>query len=133
MPTQYATIENLGRLALTARALDGIGDDVLNAALEAASSVADSYLSARYGDDLPLSDWPLALRINVCKLAAWDIMCAVGFDPGDATHVAIERNATMATKWFEQVASGRVSLSISETTPRHASTPTVYSDDDRGL
>lgn len=133
MATQYATIADLKQLALTARAVEGVLDADINAALLAASSVADTYLAARYADALPLTTWPSALRQNVCKIAAWNLMCAIGFNPNDGAHVALQLNHDAALRWFRDLAAGKVTLAIAETSPRHGLTPTVHSDDSRGL
>jgi phage gp36-like protein len=133
MATQYATRENLEQLALAAAAFSGVSDDDVDAALIAASSEADSYLASRYGDSLPLATWPLSLRQNICKLAAWNLMCAIGFQPGDNSHVAIQINYDAAVKWFTGVSMGRISLAIADTSPRHGYSPYVSSDDDRGF
>ncbi len=132
MATQYATKADLTQLALTAQAISGMLDADINAALLAASSVADTYLAAR-NEALPLTTWPLALRLNVCRLAAWHIMCSIGFSPEDASHVAIQLNHDAAIKWFEALAAGKVTLANAETAPARGATPTVYSDDSRGF
>jgi hypothetical protein len=58
--TRYATTTDLTRLGLPSAALSGVATETQEDALDAASSLADGYLSSRFG--LPLSAWADFLR-----------------------------------------------------------------------
>ena len=131
----YATTTDLARLGIASAALTGMATPTQEAALEAASVLADGYLRGRY--TLPLTAWGEDLTRAVCAIAAWDLLCARGFDPNRSGDAAIEARAATATSWLKDVAAGRVRLSGGNTTPtatRHAraSGPRVSSDRTRG-
>lgn len=111
----YATLEDLTRLGLPERALAGIPQEALEAALEGASRLADSYLQARYR--LPLSAWGADLRRAVAILAAYDILSVRGFAPeGPDEHLRLR--AEDAIRWLEGVAKGLITpVGIEDATP----------------
>lgn len=131
----YATTTDLARLGIAATAIAAVSSTIQEAALEAASVLADGYLRGRY--TLPLTTWGEDLTRAVCAIAAWDILCQRGFDPNRGGDVAIETRANAATSWLKDVSAGRVVVSGGNTTPtatRHAraSGPRVTSDRTRG-
>lgn len=130
MATQYATVADLKQLGLVAGALSGVDEADIDAALVAASSVADGYLASRYGSSLPLTAWPESLTMAVCQIAAFRIMSAIGFNPEDGSHEVIRMGFEDAMRWLRDVSAGRVTL-ISAPAP--ALTPKVWSDDSRGF
>lgn len=130
MATQYATRTDLEQLGLVAGALSGIADADVNAALLAASSMADGYLASRYGSSLPLATWPESLTQHVCAIAAFRLMSAIGFNPEDGAHVVIRMGYDDAIRWLRDVSKGVVTL-ISA--PTAALTPQAYSDEGRGF
>ena len=111
----YATINDLTSLGLRSNALAGIPQASLDAALDAASRLADSYLQARY--QLPLSAWGEDLRRCVAVLAAYDVMAVRGFAPeGVDEHLRLR--AEDAIRWLEGVARGLVTpVGIVDATP----------------
>lgn len=131
----YATTTDLARLGIAAAAIAAVSSTIQEAALEAASVVADGYLRSRYV--VPLTAWGDDLTRNVVALAAWDILCNRGFDPNRGGDAAIESRAAEARSWLKDVSAGRVVLSGGNSTPtatRHAraSGPRVTSDRTRG-
>lgn len=131
----YATTTDLARLGIAAAAIAAVSSTIQEAALDAASVVADGYLRSRYV--VPLTAWGDDLTRNVVALAAWDILCNRGFDPNRGGDAAIEARAAEARSWLKDVSAGRVVLSGGNSTPtatRHAraSGPRVTSDRTRG-
>lgn len=130
MSTQYATISDLERLGLTARALEGVNPADIDGALLAASSEADGYLASRYGSHLPLTTWPDSLRMAVARMAAFQIMSAIGFNPEDGSHIALRMSYEDARRWLRDVSAGRVTL-ISA--PASSLAPKAWSNEGRGF
>jgi phage gp36-like protein len=132
--TQYATSTDLTNLGISARALALAGADTVTAAWVSASSVADGYLSGRYGDQLPLTTWPESLRSAVAKIAAFELSSsAVGFNPEDNSHEIILERYKQGIQWLRDVAAGRVTLPSFSVAPTRSPTPLVVSDDSRGF
>ncbi len=133
MATQYATTDNFETYGLGSKVLVGIDADVITAALVSASSVADGYLHARYGDQLPLTTWPESLRIAVCKIAAFELIGGhIGYNPDGRHEVFLERHK-QAMAWLRDVAQGRVTFAVTAAAPARYEAPTVTSDDGRGF
>lgn len=131
----YADRTDLVRLGLRAEALTGVSTTAQDAALEAASDVADSYLRARYA--LPLTAWGDDLRRAVAAIASLDIMTARGFNPSNGADDVLVQRSRDATSWLKDVAANRATVSGGNTTPtatRHAraSAPRVASTRTRG-
>ena len=107
----YATTENMiaafgeaDVVAITDRAGNGAVDEaVLEAALAAASSEADSYIGRRYA--LPLGTVPAALTSVVCDIARYRLTgnMAMETDP-------IRERYKLAIAWLEDIAAGRAEL-----------------------
>jgi phage gp36-like protein len=79
--SQYANIADLQSpaLGLPPRALSGVTNADIQAALVEASAFADQLLSLRY--ELPLTAWTNDLKRAVCHIAAYDLMVGRGFNP----------------------------------------------------
>jgi len=106
----YASRTQLAQLGLAAAALASVSDDDQDAALEAASGLADSYLQ-RAGITVPMSSpYPGALVLHVCKLAGWIVLSARGFDPSDPSDKSVRAGYEDAVAWLEKAAMGKVSL-----------------------
>lgn len=124
--TAYATQADLERFGLNARALVGVASEVIDAALEAASSIADSYLIARYPAP-PLTGWPTALRYHVACIAQYMIVSGhVGFNP-DGSHEEIRLRYTDAIKYLDSIAKGTITLLTVETAPARGVGPSATS------
>lgn len=110
MPS-YATTADLTKLAIPAEALVGIVAADQDAALAAASSLADSYLASRFS--LPLTKWGDDLRRAVCLIAAYDLMTRRGYNPegGDAN---LRLRYDDAIRWLERVADGRIAPAVTD-------------------
>lgn len=131
----YATRIDLTRFGLPSGALTGVADATQDAAIEAASDVADSYMRSRY--TLPLTGYGDDLKRAVCAVAAWDLLTTRGYDPNAGGDEAVKLRHDAAMKWLGDVSAGRAHVSGGNTTPtatRHAraSSPRVDSDRTRG-
>jgi len=131
----YATRTDLTRFGLPSSALTGVADATQDAALEAASDVADSYMRSRY--ELPLTGYGDDLKRAVCGLAAWDLLTTRGYDPNSGGDEAVKLRHDAALAWLKDVAAGRAHVSGGLTTPgptRHAraGAPSVTSSRLRG-
>ena len=114
--TRYATTTNLARLGIRAEALTGIATAVQEEALDASSAVADGYLRAR-GYVMPLTAWSTDLTRAVAVLAAFDLLVTRGYDPNAGTDDVLLKRVEMATTWLRDVAAGRVTPDLTDSTP----------------
>lgn len=132
----YATTTDLARFGLPAAILASIATATQEAALEAASDVADSYLRARY--TLPLTSYGDDLKRAVCNIAAWDLLSTRGYDPKAGNDEAVEARSDKAMAWLKDISAGRAAVSGGNTTPtptrdtRVSSGPVTRSDSQRG-
>jgi len=130
--TQYADRSDLGTLGLKRLATAGLTDADLDAALVAASALADSYLRAQHR--LPLRRWGPDLRRHVAMIAAWDILSAQrGFNPeASGGDIWLARH-DQALAWLRDVARGLVTPDIEDATPaRRDGAPRVSTESRRG-
>jgi phage gp36-like protein len=118
--TQYATRAELATFGLPSGWLEGVSESDQDAALLAASQLADGYLGQRYA--LPLSAWGSDIKRAVCHIASWDLMCRRGFDPENAADAAIRLRYTDALAWLKGIAAGTL-------TPTGVVDSTVDSDE----
>lgn len=100
----YATQSDFASLGLPAKATAGIPSFDIDAALEAASRVVDSYIGSRY--TLPLVTYDKAVTIAVCKIAAYELLSRRGFAAGVADGDMVERRYDQAMAWCRDVARG---------------------------
>lgn len=120
----YATRAELTTLAIPASALGGISTERQDAALEAASRLADGYLNARYR--LPLTSYGSDLKRAVCDIAAFILMKARGFSPETADADMLQTAERSAVKWLEGIAAGKISpYGLSDSGPSGANTEDV--------
>lgn len=131
----YATRTDLYRLGLREAAFTGVATADQDAALEAASDTADSYLRSRY--TLPLTGYGDDLKGAVCRMAAYELLASRGYDPAAGGDESLQRRHDAAMRWLADVSAGRATVSGGATTPapeRHAraSAPRTSSDRMRG-
>src|ERR1035437_8892380 len=107
--SRYATSIDLTRLSLPASALVGVDPGEQQAALDAASDVADGYLASRF--KLPLlPPFPGDLVQVVCDLGAYLCMKRRGFNPeGDPN---IVKGYDDAIGWLEGVSRNLVTPAV---------------------
>lgn len=99
--SSYATITDLQRYGLPPEAIQGIADPTLQAELDAASTLADSYLRGRYA--LPLISYDVELTMQVCYIAAYNIMAARGYNPEQGADTIYENRWKLAVAWLRSV------------------------------
>lgn len=117
--TRYATMTDLARLGLPSAALSGVATETQEDALDAASSLADGYLTSRYA--LPLSAWGADLTACVAKLAAYDLMTTRGYAPEAGRDDQLRLRHEDAMRWLRDVAGGVVALyGVTDATPTDA-------------
>lgn len=104
-PTQYATQANLAQLGLISGVLASIPGTTQDAALLAASGIADSELQSRY--ILPLQQWGQDLVLAVCKIAAYDLLTSKGFNPAAGADSNIRQRYLDALEWLKLVGDGK--------------------------
>lgn len=132
----YASRADLTRFGISAAALTSVSTDTQDAALEAASRVADSYLRSRY--TLPLTGYGDDLKRAVCAIAAWDLLSTRGYDPQRGGDEAVRLRTDAAMSWLKDISAGRAAVSGGVTTPgpsrpsRVASAARIVSDSKRG-
>lgn len=108
----YATRAHLIQFGIRSGALTGIATGDQDAALEAASDLADSYLRARF--TLPLAGWQDDLRRAVCNIAAYDLLSARGFNPDAGADVNVRARYDDAVRWLERIAAGQVTPDVTD-------------------
>lgn len=125
----YATRDDLARLGLPQAVISAIPLTDQDAALEAASDLADSYLRARY--TLPLLSWQDDLRRAVCHIAAYDLLVRRGFNPTGADE-QVRLRYEDAIRWLERVAQGLLSPDIVDSSVDDLAGPVGYTRPRRG-
>ncbi len=132
MSHQYATVEDMQRLAVPAVVLRDSEDPDIDRALIAATSKADSYLENRYNPPM-IAPFPESLVEAVASIAAWIFIRSKGIRPSSEDEETIRISHDDAMTWLKDVAAGRATLPRAETSPDPVSTPAVASDTDRGF
>jgi len=133
----YATTTDLARFGLPSAALSGIATATQEAALDAASVFADSYLRSRYGT-LPLTSYGVDLTQCVCALAAETLLTTRGFDATRANGDSVTLRADNARAWLRDVSAGRAAVSGGNTTAtatpiaRASTAPSTASSSEQG-
>ena len=128
----YASRTDLTTHGLSSAAIGSISTTAQDAALDAASRVADSYLRARYAT--PVTGYGVDLTRAVCSIAAWDLLSVRGYDPQRGGDEALRLRAEDALRWLRDVSSGKAHLagiteSESESWPEYLG---AVSDESRG-
>lgn len=118
----YATIDDLVSLGLPEKALASIGVAKVDAALEAASRIVDSYIGSRY--DLPLITWDAAVTQATVQIAALTLMRNRGFSAGVSDSEQLQKGHDAALTWCRDVARGLATPSITGTTDATKPVPT---------
>ena len=125
--TQYATRTDLANLGLIGNALASVPTGVQDAALLAASAMADSYLQSRFV--LPVTSWGQDLVRIICIVAAYDIMTSRGYNPMAGADQNIRQRYIDALEWLDEVGKGTQSPSyIVDSNPGGSTTSTTSTD-----
>lgn len=103
--SQYATVAQLQTLAVTQAAASQFGEPSMVAALQAASSICDGFLTSQF--TLPLQTdpigWDMSLVWATCAIAAYLLYKQYGFAPQAPGDELIVRNYDDAMKWLKGV------------------------------
>lgn len=130
----YASLAELDLHAnLPAAVLQSLPTERREAALEAASRTLDSYIaSGRYQP--PFTNAGPELKRRTCHIAAYDLICAKGFDPERQSHQLVIKNYDDALAWGRDCAAGRArpTLEIDATPDVIESSPSCESEEPRG-
>jgi phage gp36-like protein len=105
--TQYATTTDLANLGLIGGVLASIATSVQNAALIAASAIADAELAGQY--ILPITSWGQDLVRAVCVIAAYDLLTSRGYNPTSPADANIRLRYLDALAWLREVGDGKAS------------------------
>lgn len=100
--SQYAEKSDFTSLAVTPAAAARFSDPVIEAQLQAASSIADSYIVSQF--TLPLTEWDMSLTTAVCNIAAYRCYSQYGFNPnvGNVDEWIVKRYED-AIAWLVQI------------------------------
>jgi phage gp36-like protein len=106
-PLVYAEVDDLQRpaLGLPHRALEGFSASDIEAGLEATSRFADGYIARTY--TMPLKEYSDDLRLCVCVITAYNLMCGRGFNPEGGDEQLRLRYEDML-RWLRDIAAGKV-------------------------
>lgn len=118
----YATQADFASLGLLPKVTATIASADIDAALEAASRVVDSYIGSRY--DLPLTNYDKSVTIATCKIAAYDLLSRRGFAAGAADSENVRQRYEDAIGWCKDVAKGLALPSVVATTDQ--TKPSAY-------
>jgi len=106
------TRAELASLGLRAQALTSISDADQDAAINAASSKARSYLRARYPNAGTITD--VGYKEAVAKIATHMALSTRGFDPQRGGDEVVIENAAAAVRWLRDVSNGVAHLDVPE-------------------
>jgi phage gp36-like protein len=106
--SQYATAADIQKLAITPAAyarFEGASAGCVVAALQAASSIADTYLPSQFTLPLQVSPqgWDMSLTMNVCWIAAWLLYNSFGFAPMAPGDDLVVKRYESALAWLGQI------------------------------
>lgn len=128
---QYASIDDLTQAGLPAGALASLDKRTWNQALIRASSLAASYVGAKY--TLPLAaPFDPQLTDAVCQIAAWRLLCLRGFNPDNDGDKVVRQGFLDATEWLTRVANGQAQIQVVTEAVPASLQPDVYSNTPRG-
>jgi phage gp36-like protein len=105
-PSQYAQPEDLVRFSLTPAVAGRFGADQQDAALLAASAIADSLIASQFV--LPLATWDYSLVVAVCNIAAKLLYDQFGYNPNAVADQLVQRRYDEAIAWLQGVSRKQV-------------------------
>lgn len=95
---------DLTNLGLQGAALGNLTQAQINAELQAASDLADSYFRARWGTAaVPLAKWDSTVTLAVAKIGALYVLRVRGFDPRSTADQRFQKAHDEAIAWLGQV------------------------------
>lgn len=100
----YATQTDLTNVGVPAQAITPLTQAQINAALDNASTFADSFFRARWGTNaVPLQAWDSAVTEAVAKIAAFRLLKVRGYSPGSGADRQFREGYDDAVAWLEKV------------------------------
>jgi len=113
MATAYAVLADLTSYGLQSTApLGSVTPTQQQKAIDAANSLADGYLGARF--KLPLTAWGIDLTEAVIAVARFKLLVVRGFNPEGKNAEAIVEAKNDALRWFENVSRGAVTPVVTD-------------------
>jgi phage gp36-like protein len=122
MATRYATKADLAKYGLPPAVLQDIPDEDQDAAIDAASAMADDYLADIVDLPMEADSWPFSLRRHVAVIAGYDLLRVRGFNPEGSDKLIVDEYER-AMKWLRDVSTGDVPFSVGVDPPA----PTILS------
>lgn len=106
--SQYATTSQIQQLAITPAAFarfEAASPGCVVAAIQAESSIADSYLTSQFVLPLQASPqgWDMSLTLVVCYRAAYSLYFSFGFNPASPDWQVMTGRKEWADKWLDGV------------------------------
>lgn len=137
--SQYGQISDLQTLSITAAAGARFGNTAMTAALQAASSLADSYLVSQF--TLPLAaspqGWDMSLTLHVCNVAAWILWNQYGYNPATGADELVAKRYESAIDWLKQISDKKIFPQFVDSSESSDGTPNegafIISDDPVGF
>lgn len=102
----FATLADLYVHGAPTRCFGALTDEQRTAGIGAASAEAYGYFRSR--GQGTLVSWDTTVTKMVCQIAAYDLMCTVGFNPSQGADQNYVMRATNARLWLRQVGKGEV-------------------------
>lgn len=132
--TAYATRTQLAQFGLprgmvNAALLSSFTTSDQDAALEAASRFADSYICNTY--TVPLTTYGVDLSERVCWIAAFNLLSGRGFDTPNEGSIFRERY-NLAVAWLRDISKGVASISGGATVATQNDSAQFYTSTKRG-
>lgn len=109
--SQYAQIADLESLAITVAAGTRFGDTAMTAALQAASSIADSYITSQFTLPLqtaPAQGWDMSLTLHVSNIAAWLLYNQFGYSPMAPGDDLVVKRYQSALDWLAMIRDQKI-------------------------
>ncbi len=108
--SQYGSETQLISLSITQAAAARFGSTAMDAALQAASSIADSYINSVFVLPLQASPqgWDMSLTLAVCNIAAYLLYCQFGFNPNAPADKLIQQRYDQALSWLKSISEETV-------------------------
>lgn len=112
--SQYCTTAELQLLGIAPAAyqrFETASPGCTTAALQAASSIADSYLVSQFTLPLQTSPqgWDMSLTMNVAWIAAWLLYNQFGFNPAAPVDDLVVKRYEAAIDWLKQIREQQIS------------------------
>jgi phage gp36-like protein len=113
--SSYATLTDLTTLGVPSAALSGVSTVEQQRALDAASTLADGYLRAKF--TLPISIPSIDLVEAVCKVAAYSLLSVRGYNPETGSDPNVRDRYKDAIAWLKGVAEGSITPALTDSSP----------------